>query len=178
MLQELADGLQDYLENKDFVMQMATRPMTPPSNVSLIQLKNARLLTAADGVTASGTVASTDVTKGIYAYKWLPAGGGPGGSVIGSDDYAFFAMNGAEITNDGANQESYGVSVSGSNPTVELLSIGATGETEPIVIAIQTAAPMTKTLNVHNASTGALTGTVKFSSSHWFSAGNDVTVSC
>jgi len=168
MLQELSDSVDEYNREKDYLKALVHQPLPEIPNISMVRITDSRI---AKGI--SGSPGDTDVAKNMFVYEW--EGFGEGGD---SQNFTHYALNAAELGNDASGQQSYGVSVSASSPAITLLSIGDSGNVEPVCLMMTLPAPMTQLAQLYNASTGVATGVIKLRTRHFIFAGNDVSVSC
>ena len=91
-------------------------------------------------------------------------------SMVGTDPYGFYAVNGAEVANDGSpSEQSYGVHTASGGPTITLLSIGNLASTDDDESTRAVIVPMFRMFET-DAARGSL--------NYWFSAGNEVKVEC
>lgn len=160
-------------QEREYIRGMATRPEPIVPEVFLARITGARLANGNDGTVFSGSPAAIDTSRKRWIYSWEVYTN----TDKDSNGYEFFAINGAENDNtqtDGV--QSYGVSTSASSPTVSLLPIG-NNDTQPIVLMMRTHAPQPITFNLYNSSDAA-TGVISWETQYFFSAGNDVEVSC
>ena len=172
-LADLSSTVDELEKDSHYIRQMACREFPAQADISFAKITGARKVNGSDGTVASGTPTSADTSANIWIYKWESQFN----SDKNSQDYEFFAMNGAELTNTNTDtQQSYGVTVSATGTTVELLPIGDNTR-EPAVLLFRSDAPVPFTLNLYNTS-GTLRGSVEILCQYFFSAGNDVEVSC
>lgn len=176
-LREMWDIIEEYARTKDFYQTMAIREIPEPNVPTFILAKitGARLINGNDGddQTGSPPPGDGDESRNLWMYKWESFTN----SANNSDNYTRFALNGAEFDNNGSGEESYGVTVQANNPTISLLPIGNNGEVKPVVLMYALPAPVSLTPTLVNSS-GDVAGTTTIQSSYFFSAGNDVDVTC
>jgi len=176
-IREMSNAIDEYLEERDYIRQMAERQFPEGPDIFLASITGARLINGTDGTAESGTPVVGDTSKNIWLYSWSVFGGGSGSSVQGSNDYYHPALNGAEYDNgNNPGAMSYGVQTSSSSPAVSLLPIGA-NSVEPVVMMYRFVAPRNNLINVYDTG-GVAQGTRKLAVKYYFSAGNDVEVTC
>jgi len=180
---EKGDDLQRRLDELD---PLSSIPYGPPQ-VRMCQLNNATLLSAnrwkyAWEVLVPGVAVSargfpgqgSSATSNTSTWNPLPS---RMSSMVGTDQYGLYAVNGAEIHNEaagnaGTEEQSYGVKV-GTGPgggTVTLLAIGnLAGPTDNSEAVRPVIVPMFWIPTVDTA---------RGAGAFWFSAGNDVKVVC
>ena len=173
-LQSLADAASDYLENRSGYLRAShlAEPVIPKGFVA--KITGASLVNGLDAGEFSGGV-GTDTAKNVWKYKWSDFT--TDGGTRSSNDYEFFALNGAEFGNTGTGSESFGVGVASGSPAIELLSIGNEGAVTPSVWMHVLNAPLEVTLDLYDSNDEAA-GTVVVSTRYVFFAGNEVEVTC
>jgi hypothetical protein len=179
---EKGDDLQARLNELN---PLATMPYGPPQ-VRMCQLNDAASLSSAvnrwkyawevyvPGVAASARgfpgQGANATAANTGAGAWAPLQGRMS-SMLLTDKYGLYAVNGAEVDNvDTGAEQSYGVHTSTSSPEVTLMAIGnLAGPTDGTEAVRQVIVPMFWVPDVDSArGVGAF----------WFSAGNDVKVVC
>ena len=172
-LVDLSKTVDDLVFDRDHILDMATRELPSVPDIMLVKIVGARSINGNDGDVASGSPSGSDASKNVWIYQWESVTK----SDVDSDGYTFFAVNGAELDNTNSDeQQSYGVTTSSVDTLVELLPIGD-NERQPVVLLYRVAAPVNYTFTVYNGG-GSATGSVTIPCQHFFSAGNDVEVTC
>ena len=177
---EKGDDLQARLNELN---PLATMPYGPPQ-VRMCQLNDAAsiatnrwkyawevyvpgVVKSARGFPGQGENATAANTG---AGAWAPLQGRMS-SMLGTDKYGLYAVNGAEVDNDGTpSEQSWGIHTATGGPTITLLSIGnLAGPTDDSEAVRQVIVPMFWVPEVDSVrSVGAF----------WFSAGNEAKVVC
>ena len=173
-LREMSDAVDDYLLERDHIKTMAERPFPHVPEVFLARITGSREIQSSDGI-ETGTPGATDKSVNRWVYDWENLAD----DSRNSQNDTHFALNGAEWSNtNDFEEQSYGVLTQEASPKVELLSIGNLGETTPVVMMYRFAVPVTQSITLYESDGETTEGGVDIECQYFFSAGNDVKVTC